>query len=110
MAYGGHALDMIMRLKANRDMKKARRDKLKKSKEAHSHASHIHYPGSKKPEIAPEIIEKVKQEYQQKIKKESRKRWFITIILLSVVIILLFLAAQWYFGTQLRFINVYIFE
>jgi hypothetical protein len=91
MAYGGHALDMIMRLKANRDMKKARREKLQKAKDSHSHATHMHYPGPKKSEIDPEITEKVKQEFQNKLKNESRKRWINTIILLSITVALIIL-------------------
>jgi len=91
MAYGGHALDMIMRLKANRDMKLARREKLRKAKDSHSHATHIHYPKPEKTEIDPEITEMVKQEFQTKLKNESRKRWINTIILLSITIALIIL-------------------
>ena len=89
MSYGGHALDMIIRMKAHREMKKARRDKLLKSKEQHTHASHGAKNLVSENCVDPETTEKVKHYYQNKIKTESRKRVIMTIILLSVTLAVL---------------------
>ena len=106
MSYAGHVLDMINRIKDNEALRKAKRSRYKKLRNAYATATVRKGPVNKpETKLSKKELEAIKEKIRNDLKRERRRAWSLTItftliITMLVVVLINFILSQ-FFGVSI---------
>ncbi len=84
MSYGGHALDMVLRMKQNAALLKKHRSRFKRKIKYKSKKTEYNFP-----KLSDFELQRYKLKIQEEAKKENKKKLLYYIIIICVIFIAL---------------------
>ena len=86
MSFAGHVLDMINTTRQNRALLTSKRERIARVRQQYVESLHHETRRVADHEISPEIMEKIKCEIRNNIRKRKLKMWFFAIPVILVIV------------------------